>query len=150
MSPKYRTAICAFGIIIGVLAILFISIVVGVLIIVTSFYYLKKPGMADQRKSGKPSWWWRWLTPSTPSVEVGIIVLLVLLLFGIMMLSMGIIGTSFPSSDFSFPPLANAIIGLLIVIICIPLGLFLYHRESDDYHYRIAMDTPIRIKKRNG
>jgi len=146
ISPKPRTMICISGIIIGLIAILFVSYSIGLLIALTSIYFLMKPQITDSSRSGMPKWWWRWLVPSSPVVEVGIIVNMILIFFGGMILLMGIIGSSFPSTEYPFPPIANVIIGLSIIAICIVLSKFLINREADDWHYRIANDEPVKIK----
>ena len=142
-----RSSISILGIVVGIVTILFLSIVAGIIIILISIYYWKKPQLISDAQQGKsPKWWWRFIIPSTPFVEFGAIVCILLIFVGGIFLMFGCIVALTDPSSAGISPIISISIGLLLLIPGIILAVKVIKKESEDWRNRI-LNEPGRLKQ---
>jgi hypothetical protein len=137
-GSKKTTSMSLLGVVIGIIAFFFISIAVGIVIILFSIYYWRKPQLiADSQQGKPPKWYWRLLIPSTPFVEVGAIVCIILIFIGGVFLMFGLV-VLLTGSEGSISPIVTIPIGLAILIPGIFLAIKVVKQESEDWNNRIS------------
>ena len=137
-GPKKTTSMGLLGIVIGILAFFFLSSAVGIIIILISIYYWKKPQLiADSQQGKPPKWYWRLVIPSTPFVEIGAIVCIILIFIGGVFLMFGSV-VLLTGSEGGIPPIVSIPIGLAVLIPGIVLAIKVVRQESEDWNNRIS------------